>query len=62
MSQASDSTVSDELALHYHLMHPGGDSAPGDPNAAFYLDGTYHLHYILRHPWQDIECKRTARP
>lgn len=33
-------------------MHPGGDSAPGDPNAAFYLDGTYHLHYILRHPWR----------
>jgi beta-fructofuranosidase len=42
----------DPLALHYHLMHPGGESAPGDPNAAFYLDGTYHLHYILRHPWQ----------
>ena len=43
--------VSDEMALNYHLMHPGGDSAPGDPNAAFYLDGTYHLHYILRHMW-----------
>ena len=41
-----------ELALNYHLMHPGGDSAPGDPNVAFYLDGTYHLHYILQHPWQ----------
>ena len=39
-----------ELALHYHLMHPGEDSAPGDPNAALYLDGTYHLHYILRYP------------
>jgi len=38
--------------LHYHLMHPGGDSDPGDPNAAFYLDGVYHLHYILRHPWK----------
>jgi sucrose-6-phosphate hydrolase SacC (GH32 family) len=34
-------------------MHPGGDSAPGDPNAAFYLDGVYHLHYILAHPWRD---------
>ena len=43
--------VSKELALNYHLMHPGGDSAPGDPNPAYYLDGTYHLHYILRHPW-----------
>ncbi len=53
MSQPSNTTVTDELALHYHLMHPGGDSAPGDPNAAFYLDGVYHLHYILRHPWQD---------
>jgi sucrose-6-phosphate hydrolase SacC (GH32 family) len=29
-------------------MHPGEDSSPGDPNAAFYLDGTYHLHYILQ--------------
>ncbi len=38
--------------LYFHLMHPGEDSLPGDPNAAFYLDGTYHLHYILRHPWQ----------
>lgn len=38
--------------LLIHLMHPGEDSMPGDPNAAFYLDGTYHLHYILRHPWQ----------
>ncbi|OFY00429.1 MAG: hypothetical protein A2X05_07675 [Bacteroidetes bacterium GWE2_41_25] len=39
--------------LNFHLMHPGGESSPGDPNAAFYLDGTYHLHYILRHPWID---------
>jgi sucrose-6-phosphate hydrolase SacC (GH32 family) len=43
----------DGLILNYHLMHPGGDSSPGDPNAAFCLDGVYHLHYILRHPWQD---------
>ena len=43
----------DPHALNYHLMHPGGDSLPGDPNAAFYLDGVYHLHYILAHPWQD---------
>ncbi|HQW29035.1 MAG: glycoside hydrolase family 32 protein [Verrucomicrobiales bacterium] len=41
----------DPVALNFHLMHPGGDSAPGDPNAAFYLDGTYHLHYILAHDW-----------
>lgn len=43
----------DNMKLNYHLMHPGDDSAPGDPNVAFHLDGTYHLHYILRHPWQD---------
>ncbi len=43
----------EDLALNYHLMHPGGDSLPGDPNAAFYLDGTYHLHYILAHPWKE---------
>jgi sucrose-6-phosphate hydrolase SacC (GH32 family) len=42
----------EDLALNYHLMHPGGDSLPGDPNAAFYLDGTYHLHFILAHPWK----------
>ena len=41
------------MVLNYHLMHPGSDSLPGDPNAAFYLDGIYHLHYILAHPWQD---------
>ena len=46
---AADSA--DPLALNFHLMHPGGDSKPGDPNAAFQLDGTYHLHYILTHPW-----------
>ena len=31
------------MTLNYHLMHPDSDSMPGDPNAAFYLDGTYHL-------------------
>lgn len=39
----------DSMVLNYHLMHPGGKSTPGDPNAAFYLDGVYHLHYILAH-------------
>lgn len=47
---ATDSV--DPLALNFHLMHPGGDSKPGDPNAAFHLDGTFHLHYILSHPWK----------
>ena len=45
-------TVTDEQALNYHLMHPGEDSSPGDPNAAFHLDGVCHLHYILRHLWR----------
>ncbi len=31
--------LSDPLALNFHLMHPGDDSKPGDPNAAFHLDG-----------------------
>ena len=31
-----------DMTLNYHLMHPGGDSMPGDPNAAFCLDGIYH--------------------
>jgi len=44
--------AADEFVLNYHLMHPGGPSLPGDPNAAFCLDGVYHLHYILAHPWR----------
>jgi len=48
-------TVTDDQALHFHLMHPGGKNAPGDPNLAFCVDDTYHLHYILRHPWRDTE-------
>lgn len=43
----------ENLVLNYHLMHPGAESLPGDPNAAFCLDGVYHLHYILAHPWKD---------
>ena len=45
-------TVTDEQALNYHLMHPGEDSSPGDPNAVFFLDGVCHLHYILKHQWR----------
>lgn len=43
------------MVLNYHLMHPGGGSSPADPNAIFYLDGRYHFHYILRHPYADGE-------
>jgi hypothetical protein len=43
--------VPEDMVLNYHLMHPGGNSEPGDPNAAFYRDGVYHLHYIIAHPW-----------
>ena len=50
-SQTS-ATTPEEFVLNYHLMHPGGESLPGDPNAAFQLDGVYHLHYILGHPWR----------
>ena len=50
-SFADAKTPSENLVLNYHLMHPGGESTPGDPNAAFYLDGIYHLHYILKHPF-----------
>jgi beta-fructofuranosidase len=59
MAQDSPLTVNnlpieeDDMALNFHLMHPGGPSGPGDPNAAFFLDGTCHLHYILSHPWKD---------
>lgn len=47
--------VPEGMVLHYHLMHPGGDSAPADPNAAFHLDGTCHLHSILQHRWRGRE-------
>jgi sucrose-6-phosphate hydrolase SacC (GH32 family) len=50
--QVVPSVPPEKLVLNYHLMHPGGESDPGDPNAAFCLDGTYHLHYIFRHPFQ----------
>lgn len=33
-------------------MHPGGVGGVADPNAAFFLDGIYHLHYIMKSPWQ----------
>jgi sucrose-6-phosphate hydrolase SacC (GH32 family) len=49
----ADARPPEELVLNYHLMHPGGKSLPGDPNAAFCLDGVYQLHYILQHPWKD---------
>lgn len=42
-----------DMILNYHLMHPGEHSMPGDPNVAFCLDGIYHLHYIIQHPWKD---------
>ena len=53
MKHTDDTVVSDEQVLNYHLMHPGGNSVPGDPNLAYFLDGVYHLHYILQHPWKD---------
>jgi sucrose-6-phosphate hydrolase SacC (GH32 family) len=40
------------MQLLIHLMHPGGDSLPGDPNPAYAIDGQYHLHYILAHPFR----------
>lgn len=49
---ADPTSVADDWVLSYHLMHPGGASLPGDPNAAFCLDGVYHLHYIVAHPWR----------
>ena len=34
----------------YHLAHPGpGAAYPGDPNAAIYHKGRYHVHYIYNH-------------
>ena len=33
--------------LTYHLVHPRpGYADPGDPNAAWYYNGRYHMHYI----------------
>lgn len=52
---STDAEAASEWVLNFHLMHPGGESMPGDPNAAFHLDGTYHLHYILRHAWRGAQ-------
>ena len=52
MEHSEEEIVSDELALNYHLMHLTGESDAGDPNAAYCLDGIYHLHYIVIHPWR----------
>ena len=55
-ARAADTAADPQsFVLNYHMMHPGGSSFPGDPNAIFHLDGTYHFHYILRHPWKDTE-------
>jgi beta-fructofuranosidase len=43
---ASHAKDKEDYTLNFHLMHPAGRSTPGDPSAGFYLDGTYHLHYI----------------
>lgn len=51
LPKTADPAVAEDFLLNYHLMHPGEESMPGDPNAAFCLEGVYHLHYILRHPW-----------
>ncbi len=45
--------VPDELVLNFHLMHPYSDSYAGDPNAAYCIDGIYHMHYIIIHPFKD---------
>ncbi|RKY51235.1 MAG: hypothetical protein DRP89_09195, partial [Candidatus Neomarinimicrobiota bacterium] len=35
--------------LTFHLAHPGpGIAFPGDPNAAYFYKGKYHLHYIYK--------------
>ena len=47
-------SVAADRVLNYHLMHPGGDSVPGDPNPAYCLDGVYHLHYYY---WPSLEGK-----
>jgi len=60
LAAATAADHTDPLALNFHLMHPGGASRPADPNAAFHLDGTYHLHYILRHDWKGEEKRGFA--
>ena len=36
---STDTEAAPEWGLNYHLMHPGGESMPGDPNAALLSDG-----------------------
>jgi hypothetical protein len=44
-------TPAEKDVYNFHLQHPGNLSGPGDPNAAYYLDGVYHLHYIIWNRW-----------
>ena len=40
--------------VSYHLAHPGQKLEgykPGDPNAAYFYKGRYHLHYIYRNEY-----------
>ena len=59
MHNLESSILPEKMILNYHLMHPGGNSKPGDPNLAFCLDGYYHLtepkaiHYTDGGPWFD---------
>ena len=41
----------EKTSLNFHLKHPRKGNEPSDPNAIFYINGIYHLHYILRHKW-----------
>jgi beta-fructofuranosidase len=45
-------SLSDDLVLNYHIMHPGGASEPADPNGALFYKNKYHLHYILQHDYR----------
>lgn len=40
--------LADPYRPTYHFAVPDGCAMPGDPNGAFYADGTYHLMYLYR--------------
>ncbi len=40
--------LADHARPHYHFACPEDDGTPGDPNAAFYAGGRYHLMFLYR--------------
>lgn len=48
--------LADPYRPGYHFAMPAGFAWPGDPNGAFFADGTYHLMYLYINRRTDAYC------